>query len=345
MTDIFAQNKSNQKSRLTEAYRWILRPQSAITIAVIMIVLGLVISIIFLARLGIRYSALFSDTFDFPATGQTGDFIGGVAGSLWALGGVLLLLATLVFQKREADANRELLLTQLFENTYLQLLRSLRELVMNSEAQMTIHFRSDGTVLSQFRKDKFSGFALFREMKTELHGLMRLWIRANNGPLDNPGELSLLNLYQLEVHSRTLFDHLTPETQEATVKVCYERFFDTQIDVLGHYFRYMFNIIKFVDWQKQLEIQQYQRKGDTTDSIGEDYQRYIDFIQAEMSSAELYLMFYNGLMFPKARDFVNKYKIIENLRVEDLPDERMAEFYPTIRFKRQSPRVINEESR
>jgi len=44
---------------------------------------------------------------DLGATGQIGDFIGGVVGSLWALAGVLLFYQALVMQKRELRLQRE----------------------------------------------------------------------------------------------------------------------------------------------------------------------------------------------------------------------------------------------
>ena len=49
--------------------------------------------------------------------------------------------------------------------------------------------------------------------------------------------------------------------------------------------------------------------------------RYIDFIQAQMSSYEMMLLFYNAISFPKLLKLLIDYNFLENLAVEDLIDK------------------------
>ena len=68
---------------------------------------------------------------DMAQTGQVGDFIGGVIGSIWALAGVLLYFSALRLQQQEMKNQREEMATnqklldqQLFENTFFNLLKT-----------------------------------------------------------------------------------------------------------------------------------------------------------------------------------------------------------------------------
>ena len=71
-------------------------------------------------------------------TGQVGDFIGGVIGSIWALAGVFLYFSALKLQQQELKSQREemtssqrLLDQQMFEGTFFNLLKA-QENIRNS---------------------------------------------------------------------------------------------------------------------------------------------------------------------------------------------------------------------
>ncbi|WP_294825154.1 putative phage abortive infection protein, partial [uncultured Flavobacterium sp.] len=52
-----------------------------------------------------------------------------------------------------------------------------------------------------------------------------------------------------------------------------------------------------------------------------EYQSFADFIQAQMSIPELFLLFYNSLSFPKFKDLLIQFNALENLPYEHLLDE------------------------
>jgi len=71
--------------------------------------------------------------------GQIGDFVGGVAGSLWAFAGVLLFWSALVLQRREFKLQRETLDTQLdvFKSQSKTMEKNNRELeIQNRNAEL-----------------------------------------------------------------------------------------------------------------------------------------------------------------------------------------------------------------
>lgn len=92
----------------------------------------------------------------------------------------------------------------------------------------------------------------------------------------------------------------------------YEFFFETHYIFVGHYFRHLYNIIKFIDKQNRFWTKK---------------KFYTGLIQAQMSAPELYVLFYNGLKFEKMEEFINKYSLIENLAKKDLMKYSHHKFY------------------
>ena len=55
--------------------------------------------------------------------------------------------------------------------------------------------------------------------------------------------------------------------------------------------------------------------------ITKRYYELVQFVQAQMSTRELLMVFYNSFSFPKLRDLLIKYNLLENLTVENLIDK------------------------
>ena len=95
--------------------------------------------VVFLLRLQKEYTISVESTLDMTKTGQTGDFIGGLVGSIWSFAGVLLFFLSLKLQREEFELQREELKSQRFEfqisrltnvvnNQISQILSAVREL-------------------------------------------------------------------------------------------------------------------------------------------------------------------------------------------------------------------------
>lgn len=91
-------------------------------------------------------------------TGQVGDFIGGVIGSVWALAGVFLYFSALKLQQQELKSQREEMATsqklldqQLFEGTFFNLLKAQENIRDNIKAQFPkIEFKAFSLSVSQY---------------------------------------------------------------------------------------------------------------------------------------------------------------------------------------------------
>ncbi len=75
--------------------------------ALIFSVTGLIILFIFIFQLRRDYQALGPNNILLEETGQAGDFIGGLVGSVWAFAGVLLFFLALRVQRKELGTQLE----------------------------------------------------------------------------------------------------------------------------------------------------------------------------------------------------------------------------------------------
>lgn len=55
--------------------------------------------------------------------------------------------------------------------------------------------------------------------------------------------------------------------------------------------------------------------------ISKRYYELVQFVQAQMSTRELLMVFYNSFSFPKLRDLLIRYNLLENLTIENLIDK------------------------
>ena len=86
---------------------------------------------------------------------------------------------------------------------------------------------------------------------------------------------------------------------------------------VGHYFRHLYQVVKFVDEQKDFPKELEEKK------------RYTDLIHAQLSDNELGVIFYNCLSDrgAKFKDLVEKYVLFEDMPSKVLIDEEHRKFY------------------
>lgn len=105
----------------------------------------------------------------------------------------------------------------------------------------------------------------------------------------------------------------------------YEFYFNYYKDYIGHYFRHLYNILDYISEKKKI----FGKKSNEPQFLA-------DMIQARLSAAELFLLFYNGIIprFEKMYDEISTYHVIENLVKEDLLNPQIhPEFYPVCEMK------------
>jgi len=97
---------------------------------------------------------------------------------------------------------------------------------------------------------------------------------------------------------------------EVRIRKKYELFYNAYQDILGHYFRTLYHIFKFIDLSKV-----------------ENKQFYAHLVRAQLSSQQLTLLFYNCFMDGGKgfKQYVEKYNLLKHLPDDEIPDPRPGE--------------------
>jgi hypothetical protein len=273
------------------------------TIALILIWIG-VFLIIFIT---ILYILPQTRVFSQEIFGQWGENIGGIVGSLWALAGVTLFYEALRFQRTELIMQRhelelqrheiieqteqqrvqnETLLVQTFENTFFQLMTLHNEIVEVismeiKEADMETH---------GVTKRRISG----RECFVEYYKLYKRFFHFSVE----------------EIRTKDLDMNMAGEL----ISSSYALFFEEAQANLGHYFRNLYSIIKFIDRNKLKEKK-----------------FHIELIRAQLSNYELLLLYFHCLS-ENGKDMkspIEKYSLLSNLPHDELIEMTRALYNPT----------------
>ena len=291
-------------------------------LSILTIAFGLVILLIFVARLTIYGYGFYGELNDqgLEISSKVGDFIGGVVGPFWALASVMLFYYALrtqgkdiAAQIKELKETKEVFQNQQFESNFYNLMRSQQE-IANS---LSVRIEKFGSVEDLY----FEGREFFSIARLNLDEIYKI-VTSKLG-----ARLILEDVAKRYGISEAVISSIQKETdEEVIVKRVYKLFFDKYHYVVGHYFRHLYHILKYVDDSYIKELSR-DISIDRLKEIENNYFRYASFVQAQMSSDELYLLFYNGVCFPKMKGFIEKYDLLENLAYEDLMSEDHRRLY------------------
>lgn len=220
----------------------------------------------FIVGIGILYVNLSNTSLSFTFSSQNVEAIA-------AIFTVLLLFWTFSLQ-------REVSKQQSFENTFFQLLRT------HSEIVNAIDLRRDGKKQEVIAK----GRDCFRIFKNNFYEEILSLARKKDDNHIEPIYRSE-RIFTAKVALKSADIDLTSEA--------YENIFEKHQADLGHYFRHLYHIIKYV------------HESDT-----QDKKRYVGFARATLSSYELALLFYNGLSDNASKKFkplIEDYALLKNM--------------------------------
>lgn len=200
---------------------------------------------------------------------EFGDYFGGVLGSIFAFFGLIALLLTLWVQSRELRV-------------------SSVELKRSAEA---LSEQNDSIKLQNFENRFFNMISLHHEI---VNG-MDLRVR---GEVTSSGRDCLRVFYERllkEFEPALRGDHVN---YKQGLLSGYARFYEAHAHELGHYFRNIYRILKFI------EESDIPRKAE-----------YSGLLRANLSNPELALLFYNGITDrgDKLKPLAEKYALFENL--------------------------------
>jgi len=215
-----------------------------------------------------------------------GDYIGGIIGSISALIGIVFLYRTYKIQLDISSCQERIQRRQQFEDTFFSLLGQQRSIITNIKGKIPI---KNG----QSFEEKMS-YEYVSQLRHDLAEQLQTLNFEPNALAE--GKTNILKLRVNEI---------------------YTDFFLAHAAQLGHYFRHLYHLLKFIQTEREIEKQ-----------------KYSDLVQAQMSYDELYLIAINGISNygrKKMLPLLNEFSFLENLAVDD--DEivrRLIElFYPS----------------
>lgn len=123
--------------------------------------------------------------------------------------------------------------------------------------------------------------------------------------------------YKITNEEFEAYKHLNVEQK---IEFVYRRFFNVH-EECGNYFRHLYRILRFVSKSEEEELNDVENYVVRQQISKRDFE-LVQFVQAQMSTRELLMVFYNSFSFPKLRDLLIKYNLLENLTIENLVDKR-----------------------
>lgn len=240
----------------------------------------LVVGIIFMA-----FCFIINLIGDGEKLGPFGDFLGGVLNPIFTLMTFFGVIVTIALQKMELGAAREeykksanALSTQAIENTFFSML-SLHHGIVENLHFSTNSFNMDGNTLKNTVARDQAQMGIFK-----LNG------DSASGAASFSALLKLLHTYSTD--------------ESDTIKI-YKYIQENHNHLFGHYFRNLYQIIKFIDTNKHI------------DEI--DKKKYISILRSQISTYETVALFINCYRDVvddgKFRYFLIKYHMLEHMPI------------------------------
>jgi uncharacterized membrane protein len=217
--------------------------------------------------------------------GQFGDYVGGVLNPIFGLLALIALLFTISLQSRELRV------------ASIELARSSEALDAQNETLSVQRFEATFFQLLRLHND------IVNALKLDTRGAVNIVLEKRGRDVLS----TRLNSFRAQLAT----DMATDDIGKAMP--VYEAFYKQHENELGHYYRLLYHIIKFV------------HSGDV-----ENKKFYSDFVRAQMSSDELRLVFFYGLSRSGNTHFkplLEKYALLKNLPEGEFPGDSLRRFY------------------
>jgi len=253
--------------------------------------------------------------------GQYGDFIGGFIGTLFTLAGFVLIYKTFITQRETIELQKRTFLLERNDNLFFNLLNSQQNITDKIKAYFyTLHD------LSTEVTKKIEGRDFFLYSKSEL---IKVWVSLNTDYKShyNSEDVEYVqheidNLYDPEndnfihpedakhqeqiireninlSHTNKVYgitklhhDKIKEKPIPEKIKSMYAFYFSKFHYVAGHYFRHLYHILAFVE-QVEDSLLKTAKNDIEQNEIKDMTKKYIAFLQSQMSSFEMMLLFYN----------------------------------------------------
>lgn len=276
--------------------------------------------------LGIALAFAIENQNDFSL--ESGSYLGTIGAAIVSFVGVVLLYLTYQSQRLELRATQKALNQQKVDAAFFNMLSLLQDIIS------TMSFKVVGTDghVEVIVGRPYLRYALNELLSKHLKGVT-INMRPNlDTGLFNPylASLDILTGKDEDRNSEEVRYEISTSYKELLNEVAlkYEEFYLGHQQNLGHYFRYVYNILKYVSEP-------------SNDIPEQDQHRYRAILQAQMSNDEMGLLFYNVLStHGRARDgqyrflgWLDDYGLLENMDAQSLTTLWHHWFFPKTMFK------------
>ncbi|NTW33639.1 MAG: hypothetical protein HGB12_13640 [Bacteroidetes bacterium] len=264
-----------------------------------------------------------------------GGLIGGIVGPLFSLAGFLLLYETIVAQRRSFDNQQQAFEIQQFETKFFELIKFHRDNV----SQMVLRVPWD----EQNYYDKARVFIEMKSQFSKIHKITKDIINNSNKIEDVNKEKASVNIAYLILFFG-VSKSTRPDLEYSLLKNGYDKMLTDSIILelykkkakynpktvyygghqvrLGHYFRHLFQTVKFVDKVRFINDKQ-------------KYE-YVKTLRAQLTQHELAIFFLNSLSIGQEWEknkYITTYKLIKNLPKNFIADINPKDYYHTFKYE------------
>lgn len=255
-------------------------------------------------------------------------YLGTIAAAVISFIGVILLYKTYKSQKEELRATQEALRLQKVDSAFFNMLSLLQEMI-NAMSDLRVNNKKGGE--EEVKGRVYLNYALSQLKEEHMSGA-----RKNMRPNPESGMFNSFNPFLAYIFGETddknsetvnYSDSVTFSKLHEEVAQMYEGFYSEHQQNLGHYFRYIYNIIKYVlDHANGLK-----------DS---ERKRYLAILQSQLSNDEMGLIFYNVLSKHGTSQgeyrflrLLDDFRLLENMDRQSLKHEWHHWLFPKTIFK------------
>ena len=245
--------------------------------------------------------------------GQFGDFVGGLIGSLWAFAGLILFYVALKEQRIDLQTNKDVLVTQV-----QALEKQIEEFeLQRKELQLTRDIfkeQRDTLRLQQFESTFFNMVNLHHRLVDSIDVTTE---KLNDFTMEFDKETLTSRdcfkyFYQKYID---IFKIISKKNDDCltSIRESYLKFYIKYQSDLGHYFRNLYNIVKFI--HKSNPNNKYY---------------YSNLLRAQLSSFELIMLFYNCLSQfgdKKFKPLIEEYHLLQNMPKNPLINKTHLRLY------------------
>jgi len=260
--------------------------------SIILIGIILVIASI-LAFFWMDYDFNFTSKINSEKAGQFGDFVGGVAGSLWALAGVFLFYKALTEQRDDFKNNKKTLDLQVdaLQQQIQEFKLSRQELI---SSRKVYEEQSKTLKVQQFESNFYSLLNVYLSIKNNLN------LKKNN--YFKQLVLKLDSAYDLKNDVIIQHDKLIEK---------YVSIFNEYREDLSHYFRAFYRIIKIIESNPQFS--------------DEEKTFYSKIMRSQLTDNELIILYYNSYTVAgyKTRKYILKYNLLKHIPIFSKPEFKL----------------------